>query len=518
MSLPADHDTAALAARIAALEAENARLREPEPAKASTGRWRAWVSALCIVVAALLVPVSIVAAWARVQLVDEDSFTATLAPLASDDAVQSLIIDETMDAITAKVDFLQLTSNVIDGVSSLDLPPAATTALGLLKQPAADGLESLVDRAVTRVVTSDAFADVWATATRAAHRALTTAATSDGGGLVVRTDDGVGIQLGAIVERVKQNLTDQGMGVAGLIPAVDRVVIIGTGENLALIRTAYAVSTAVGYWLPLVSLGLFIAGILIARRRSTALLGTGAGLLVGGGSLALGFSIGAVVVGSVASQLDLSPSALAVIYQQVSSGMSHTAAMIAVIGLVVIVLAWVNGRWRGARALRTGVGSLNAGARTALLHRGIDTGAVGTWLYAQRALVRTVIAVLGIVWLLALRPLTVGDIVLVLVVGLLAWWLAELLQRRPDEEAVVATDAAAQSAEAASADLDAAVRADIADDADTLVIEPVEQVEPVDAGTAITAVIDEAPDVEVSSTTKAPPAAKKPRGGASSKR
>ena len=370
-------------------------------------------------------PVSIVAAWARVQLVDEDSFTATLAPLAADSAVQSMIIDETMDAITTQVDFLQLTTNVIDGVATLDLPPAAISALGLLKQPAADGLEGLVDRAVTRVVTSDAFADVWATATRAAHRALTTTATSDGGGIVVRTSDGVGIPLGAIVERVKQNLTDQGVGAASLIPAVDRVVIIGTGENLSFIRTGYAVSTTVGFWLPLVALALFLVGILIARRRSTALLGAGGGLLIGGG---------APVIGSVAAQIDLSPSALGVIYQQVSAGMAHTAAILAVIGLVVVVIAWTCGRWRGAQAIRRGLGSLNVGIRGALLSRGIDTGATGQWLYTQRVIVRTVIAVLAIVWLLALRPITLGEIVLVLVIALLVWWLAELLQRRPDEQ------------------------------------------------------------------------------------
>jgi len=435
MSAPADTATTDLAARVAALEAENAQLRASGRASGpSSGRWRAWVSTICIVLAAILVPVSIVAAWARVQLVDEDSFTATLAPLGADSAVQSMIIDETMDAITTQVDFLQLTTNVIDGVATLDLPPAAISALGLLKQPAADGLEGLVDRAVTRVVTSDAFADVWATATRAAHRALTTTATSDGGGIVVRTSDGVGIQLGAIVERVKQNLTDQGVGAASLIPAVDRVVIIGTGENLSFIRTGYAVSTTVGFWLPLVALALFLVGILIARRRSTALLGAGGGLLIGGGALAIGFSVGAAVIGSVAAQIDLSPSALGVIYQQVSAGMAHTAAILAVIGLVVVVIAWTCGRWRGAQAIRRGLGSLNVGIRGALLSRGIDTGATGQWLYTQRVIVRTVIAVLAIVWLLALRPITLGEIVLVLVIALLVWWLAELLQRRPDEQ------------------------------------------------------------------------------------
>ncbi len=193
--------------------------------------------------AAILVPVSIVGAWARVQLVDEDAFVSTLAPLVDDPAVQALVIDETMEAITAQVDFEELTANVFDGIADLGLPPRAEQALGLLQAPAADGLENLVTQTVTRVVESEAFADVWATATRAAHRALTTAATSDGGGLVVRTDDGVGIQLGAIVERVKQNLTDRGVGVAQLIPTVDRVVIIGEGDNLAAIRTGYAIAT-----------------------------------------------------------------------------------------------------------------------------------------------------------------------------------------------------------------------------------------------------------------------------------
>lgn len=215
-------DNADLAARLADLEAENARLRaasvvaaEPPEAASPGGRWRAVVSAVCIVIAAVLVPVSIVAAWARVQLVDEDAFVATLSPLAADPAVQSMIVDETMSAITAKVDFAALTSDVIDGVAGLDLPPAAVSALQLLKQPAAEGLENIVDGAVTRVVTSDAFADVWTTATRASHRALTTAATSDGGGLVVRTEDGVGIQLGAIVAQVTQNLSDRGVGAPG---------------------------------------------------------------------------------------------------------------------------------------------------------------------------------------------------------------------------------------------------------------------------------------------------------------
>ncbi len=438
MPAVADDD---LQAQLDRLRAENDSLRaqtaappdETAPPARRSGRWRAPVSALCIVIAAILVPVSIVGAWARVQLVDEDAFVATLAPLVDDPAVQALVVDETVDAISAQVDFDQLTANVFDGIADLGLPPRATQALTLLQAPAAEGLENLVTQTVTRVVESDAFADVWSTATRAAHRALTTAATADGGGLVVKTDEGVGIQLGAVVDRVKQNLLERGVGVAQLIPAIDRVVIIGKGDNLAAIRTGYALAATMGWWLPVITLGLFGLGILIARRRSTAILGTGLGLAIGSAVLAASLSIGSTAVAIVAGELDLSASALDVIYAQLVGAMSQTALVIMLLGVLVAVIGWLMGGSRPALGVRAATAGLNATARAQLTTRGLDTGAFGAWLGAHRVLVRTGLAVLAVLWLFALRPLSVGDILLVLVVALLIGWILELLQRRPEE-------------------------------------------------------------------------------------
>ena len=47
---------------------------------------------------------------------------------------------------------------------------------------------------------------------------------------------------------------------------------------------------------------------------------------------------------------------------------------------------------------------------------------------------------LAVVWLLLLRPLTFGDIVLVIVVALLVTWMLELLQRRPEETTEESTE------------------------------------------------------------------------------
>lgn len=459
-------DTQALTERIRELESENARLASsaasdvPRP---TGGRWRAPVSAICIVIAAILVPVSIASAWARVQLVDEDAFVSTLAPLVDDAAVQAMIIDETMDAVNAQVDFDALTANVFDGITSIDgFPPRAAQALALLQAPAADGLENLVSGAVTRVVESDAFSDVWATATRAAHRALTTAATSDGGGLVVRTDEGVGIQVGAIVDNVKQRLVDRGISAAQLIPAIDRVVIIGKGDNLAVIRTAYALATALGWWLPVITLALFGLGIAIARRRSVAVLGTGLAIAIGAGSLAVGLGIGDTVMGIVAGDLDLSPSALDVIYDQLVASMNQTAVVMTVLGVFIAILGWAMGRSAAAQGARGAVRGLNSSARRQLASRGLDTGGFGAWLARYKVLVRTMIAVLAVLWLFALRPLSFGDVLLVIVVAFAVAWILELLQRRSEEHA---------ESEAATTDVGAAeVVADEVIVADTLVL------------------------------------------------
>jgi len=437
--------SAELEQRVRELEEENARLvaatgSSATEAVARTGRrprrgwWRAPLSALCIIVAAVLVPVSVVAAWARAELVDEDRFVAMLGPLAREPSVQQLVIDQTMAAIEQKADFEQITGSVIDGVAGLGLPRRAADALDLLRQPAADGLRDLVQNAVTGIVESDAFANTWTTAVRGAHRVLTTTAMSDGGGIVVLTDDGLGVELGPIVEQVKSGLTERGFGVARLIPSVDRTIIIGDGQAVVTTRLVYGVAVAVGTWLPFVTLALFVVGIFIARRRSLATVGSGLAVAVGGASLALGLGVGALGVTSAAQNLDLPPTPFGVVYAALVSDMEHTAGVVAIVGVFVAILGWALGGSVSGRRLRAVIGGVNTSARGALAARGLDTGRFGDVLWRARTLVRGLVIALAVVWLLFLRPLSVGDIAVVVLTTLAVAWILEILQRRPGEQ------------------------------------------------------------------------------------
>src|SRR5215207_1755909 len=197
-----------LEARIARLEAENAALRADQDAAggaaaASAGgrperrRWgRTAAAVVLVVVGLLLAPVAVISAWARLELVDTERFVATFAPLADDPAVQAYIADEVTAAIEEQVDIPGLTADLFDGLEALDLPPRAVTALGLLEAPATQGLQSLVSGIVDRVVESDAFADVWATALRVSHRQFVAAIQGDpDAALSIGGDGTISVQL-----------------------------------------------------------------------------------------------------------------------------------------------------------------------------------------------------------------------------------------------------------------------------------------------------------------------------------
>jgi type VI protein secretion system component VasK len=56
-------------------------------------RWRTIVAALLLVLACVLAPLGVVAVWARNQVTNTDRYVATVAPLASDPAIQQAITD-----------------------------------------------------------------------------------------------------------------------------------------------------------------------------------------------------------------------------------------------------------------------------------------------------------------------------------------------------------------------------------------------------------------------------------------
>lgn len=434
-----------LHAEVARLEAENAALREtletqpvlpaarlegvPNAQSRRSWGWTVLATAL-IVIGALLAPVAVVASWARVQLTDTDSFVAAYAPLADDPGVQAFVTDQTVDVIEQNIDIVALTSEVIDGITALGTGPAATKALESLKGPAAQGIVSLVHSTVGSFVESDAFAQVWQEALRLSHTQLVATLQNDpDAAIAVGSDGSIGIQLGPIVERVKDVLLERGLTFAAQIPAIDRTVTIAQNSSLPTLQLFYGLAVAAGMWLPWIALLLLAAGVLVARRRVVALVWSAVALGIGMVVVIAGISIGRVVfAGSVSPSL-IPTSVAHAVFDSVSTAMRDTSVAVLVLAVVVAIVSWYSGPFAVPRRLRGFVGSGVTLARDAAERHGISTGRTGEWLYAQRALLRAAIAVVASAIVLLVRPLTPGLIIWTLVIAALAIMILELVQR-----------------------------------------------------------------------------------------
>lgn len=447
-----------LEARIAALESENAALRAgleqgaaDASASAAPKARRSWgrslTAVVLIVVGLLLAPVAVITAWARLELADTNRFVATFAPIAEDPAVQTYIGDEVTAAIEEQVDIPGLTSDVFDGIRSLGLPPRADAALGLLEGPATQGIQSLVSDVVDRLVTSEAFEDIWANTLRITHTQFVAAMQGDpDAALAVGSDGTISVQLGPIVESVKERLIDQGVGFAQAIPEVDRSVVIAQDDSFALIRTVYALAVGVGTWLPWVMLAFLVIGVVVARNRVRALVWTAGGFALSMALLASGVGIGRwYFVGAVSPSV-MPANAAEAIYSGLIEIMMSTVVALLVLGMLVAVVAWFSGPWRPARAMRGFAASGFSAVRRAAASHGVTTGRFGIWLDRWRVIAYIAIAVIASLVVLFTRPVSTGFVVTTVLLALLALLVVELL-RRPESEVEAAGDASIDDVE-----------------------------------------------------------------------
>lgn len=309
--------------------------------------FRRALAVVLIVVGVVLTPVATVAAWARVALVDTDRFVAVLSPLAADPAVQGLLVDRSTTALADRLDAETLLGDLFAGLDELDLPPRARAVLPLLRGAAAQGVETLIERTVTDLVTSDRFADTWTVALRATHTAAVAVLTRDPGDALGVSDDGeLQLHVDAVVAAARQRLIDDGVVAAALLPAVPLTVTLGSAETLLTARAVYAAAVTVGAWMPWTAAVLLAAGVLLSRRRGRALAWTAGAVAV---VAALALVALAVARGVFTDAAGDAGAAAASIYDAVVASLATTFGVLALVGAATAAATLLLRRMRGDR-------------------------------------------------------------------------------------------------------------------------------------------------------------------------
>jgi hypothetical protein len=428
------------------LRAEVANLRSQVPqtgraaAPGGRQRWRTIVAVLLIVVACLLAPLSVVAIWTRNQVTNTDRYVATVSPLARDPAIQAALADQITAQVFNYIDVKSLTSQAAQALSSRGtLPPQVADQLQALAVPIANGVQSFTRDQIGKVVASDAFADAWVQANRAAHAELVKALTGEGGGAVTVENDTVSVNMAAFIQVVKQRLVDSGFTLAARIPEVQASFVLFQSKDITRVRAGFNLLNTLGIWLPIVTLILLALGVYVAKDHRRALVGAALGVAIGMVVLALALAVFRSIYLDAVPASVLPHDAAAVLYDTIVRFLRLGLRTILVLALVVAAGAFLSGQSvtavRTRQGLTRAIASLQGGAEQA----GLRTGPVGTWVGAhKRALRIAAVVVASLALVFWGRP--TGKVVIGLALALLvALAIIEFLARPPKPAVNVST-------------------------------------------------------------------------------
>ncbi|MFC1400823.1 MULTISPECIES: hypothetical protein [Streptacidiphilus] len=394
------------AAEVSRLRQQVAELSRPHHRLRSAG------AAVLLVLAFVLAPLAVVASWTAGIMGDTDRYVATVGPLVDSPAVQSAVAARASQAVTGHLDL----QTVLQQAAPQDRPLMAK-GLGSLAAPIENAIGGLVQKEALAVVSSSWFHTFWTDANRRIHSTMVKALTGQGGGAVQLTDDSVVIDLGPVVEQVKQRLVDSGLTVAARIPQVHTSYTVLDAQHIGAARTGFRLLQILGNWLAVLVAVLAAAAVWLARRRRRALVTAALAITVGVLLLGLGLVV------ARALYLDklpagVSPDAAADIFDQLVHFLRTAVRSVAVLGAAVALGAWLSGPGRRAtqfRSLRTsGIDATRRSAQSA----GLRLGPVGRFVHHwKRWLTWTVLAAGGLT--LALWSYPTGWVVTGIVLAVL---------------------------------------------------------------------------------------------------
>ena len=265
-----DADTGALQHQVDELRQENEELRQGEGGdrfRRRGHRWKSILSWVLVVLACILAMVSVVTVFARNQLLNTDAYVNTVAPLASNPAIQTQVAKQVSENLISR-------TNVEVRVKDA-LPPKA----GFLATPITSGLETVTNQLALKVVQSEQFYRLWVAANRASHKQLVAVLTGSSKGAVSNKDGKVTIDLSQVEAQVKEKLDAKGLTVFNKVPAVKGLnFVLFESSDLAKIQRLTKLLNNLAIVLPIITLLFFAGGIALAANRRRGLVRAAVGL------------------------------------------------------------------------------------------------------------------------------------------------------------------------------------------------------------------------------------------------
>ena len=387
------------------------------------------MAVVLVLLTGVLALATVPALYLRTEVMDTDHYVATVAPLASDPAIQAEIADKVTQQIADSVDFEAITRDALTELSKT-APRVAAVITGLA--PAiAEQTRSLIHNVVAKFVATPQFQDLWIQVNRAAHQGLVNLATGNaaGGSISIDESGAVTISTKDIIARVKTQLVQQGVDIAARIPEVDRQITLFQSPELVrvtqVMRTLDTTAPILA-WLTVISA---VGAVAVAprgeKRRTTSAVGLAVAVAMA--LLALGLVIGRSVILNSLQPGGFSPAAAESLVETLLVPLRTSVRLVFVVGLLIALAAFLGGHSRPAEFVRHGLASAGD----------YITGKVGAgeakpwqrWLARYRRILEATIVGIAVLVLIFWQDPTAAVAIWTAVLAGLAILLVELLCR-----------------------------------------------------------------------------------------
>jgi hypothetical protein len=272
----------------------------------------------------LLSIASVLAIWARGELLNTDRYVAEVTPLSSDPAIQGDVSDQVTDAILA-----QFPARIRD-----DVRP---------------GIKAQADL----FVKSPAFPAVWVQVNRAAHRGLVALLRDQQTGAVVIEHGRLFVDLTPVVTAVEKQLAAVSPELVAALPTITLRVDVADAHRIEQARRVVRFLDDDAYWLPPLTVVLFLLTLLLARSRIRAAGVTLLGVALSMGAVLLLVHFGGGLAADRVPDATVSDAAVEAVWGRLTALLQRTALEVGIGAAVLGLLAVAVGHQAVDRRSRT---------------------------------------------------------------------------------------------------------------------------------------------------------------------
>ena len=406
----------------AEVDALQRRVEELE-ARPERRRHRRAITATVLVVCAVLVfTAAVPGTWARRTLLDTDRYVATVAPLATDPAVQEYLAR----IVTAQVfDALDVQTRMSEFLRE------KAPNLVILAGPITNGLQGFVQDQLQKLFESDAFANIWASANRVVHAQLVAALNGDSEANGISLQNGQVVlnllpMVNAALESMSQTVSDlvgrpvtlptftgdeiptqaiseleSALGIT--LPDDFGQIVVYDSQTLAQVQDGITFASNAIVALALLFIVLFALALWVSPHRRRTLLQVLTAIIV---VLVIERRFAIAEANALTTKADPdNQNALRAVLDQVQGSLLRYTGWMLALALLVVVIALLSGPYPWAVRFRSWIAAIAAAAVGAVREHE-PTGTV-TWVVAHRDALMFAGAVVGILILL-FADLSVG--------------------------------------------------------------------------------------------------------------